>query len=96
MRTTIANWTFNVQNPPAFALNPSANWSATTNGTLATKYHVSETHLLPMPHVSTDQLLEHPANEAYDQVVYLLTVNAEGGNQTCTGTDATPPEASVR
>ena len=48
------------------------------------RYHVSETHLLPMPDVGTDLLLEHPANEAYDQVVYLLTVNrVDGGNQTC-------------
>ena len=88
VRTTVADWMFNVEMPPAFALNPSANWNAGTNGTLATKYHVSETHLLPMPDVSTCKLLEHPANGAYDQVVYLLSVNTEGDNHTCTGTDA--------
>ncbi len=69
VRTTIANWTFTVENPPAFALRSSANWSATTNGALAAKFHLRETHPLPMPHARTDRLPEHPANHAYDQVV---------------------------
>ena len=46
VRTTIANWTFNVDKPPAFALRSSAKWSATKNGALAAKYERSFASLL--------------------------------------------------
>ena len=86
-RTTVAEWTFDVESPPVFALNPSANWSATTDGTLATKYHVSETHLLRKPRVQTTALLQHPANGDFDKVVYLLSVNAAANNPSCAVND---------
>ena len=78
VRTTVANWEFNVRSPPAFELNPSAGWSMETDGKLASKYHVAETHLLPKPRVKTDELLQHPAGSNYGKVVYLLSAQPAG------------------
>ena len=82
-RATVAAWTFDVKEPPAFGLNASAGWSMETDGKLANKYHVDETHLLPNPRLGTSDLLQHPAG-GFDQVVYLLSVKPEENNTICT------------
>lgn len=82
-RTDVADWTFDVEDPPAFALNPAAEWNAETNGSLANKYHIGETHLLPSPAVVTAELLQHPASGAYDKVVYLLSATPDARNPRC-------------
>ena len=68
VRTDVAEWTFNVIDPPKLAVNPSSGWSVETDGQLASKYHVAETHLLPKPRVKKEELLLHPAGGNYDQV----------------------------
>ena len=83
-RATVANWTFVVKEPPAFSLKPAANWSTESDGKLARKYHVGETHLLPKPRIHTSELLQHPAGGTFDKVVYLLSVEAAGANPNCT------------
>ena len=86
-RTTVAEWMFNVKQPPAFATHHSTGWNAATDGKLAIKCHVGETHLLPKPQLNTEVLLEHPANGAFSQVVYLLSAEAVG-RPTCASTCA--------
>ena len=94
-RTTVANWTFDVQPPPMFSLNRSAGWSTETDGRLASKYHVAETHLLPTPRVKTEELLQHPAGGNYGKIVYLLSAQPVGAAfgptlaspSNCTGTE---------
>jgi hypothetical protein len=87
VRTTVANWTFNVKRPPAFELNPSAGWSMEIDGKLDSKYHIAETHLLPKPRVQKAALLRHPANGDFVKVVYLLTVHPAANNPNCTVVD---------
>jgi serine/threonine protein kinase len=94
-RTTIADWMFDVKEPPVFALNPTAGWSAETEGALASKFHVSETHLLPKPHVKTAELLQHPASGTFDQVVYLLSAEPDGHTPNCTGAGVTMNETQT-
>lgn len=94
-RATISEWTFDVKEPPAFALNPSAKWSPRTDGALARKYHVAETHLLPKPRVKTAELLRHPAGGAFDHVVYLLSVVTDVHNQDCPDADAAVNETQT-
>ena len=101
VRTTVANWTFDVETPDAFKLNPSAEWSMKTDGKLARKYHVNETHLLPKPSVSTTKLLLNPAGGAFDKVVYLLSAHPAANNPNCTVvnisalTDVTTGEGAI-
>ena len=92
VRTTVADWTFDVKTPPAFSLQPAANWLMESDGMLMSKYHVAETHLLPKPRVKTSELLQHPAASAFDKVVYLLSVKREGNNQNCTTADTADTE----
>ena len=73
VRGLVAQWEFDVQEPPIFSLNSNADWSTETDSKLASKYHVAETHLLPKPRVKKEDLLQHPAGGDYDQVVYLLS-----------------------
>ena len=82
VRTTVADWAFNVRKPPAFKLNPSAEWSMETDGRLESKYHVAETHLLPKPPHETDELLQDPAG-GFDKVVYLLSIKPATNNPAC-------------
>ena len=89
-RSTVAEWNFNVEAPPAFALKPSAGWSTETDGKLASKYHVSETHLLPKPRVKTEELLEHPAGGDFSKVIYLLSAERASGDNS---KDCTIPDA---
>ena len=86
-RTDVATWTFNVKEPPAFSLNLSSGWSDETDGRLANKYHISETHLLPKPRVKKEELLQHPANGDFNKVVYLLSAKRTGGSASCTVED---------
>ena len=87
VRATVASWTFDVMDPPAFKLNPSAGWSMETDGTLTSKYKVAETHLLPKPRLKKTTLLLHPSGSAYDRVVYLLSAKAVAGNPSCSVED---------
>ena len=96
-RTTVKNWTFHVQDPPKFRLNPAANWTTAVDGTLARKYHVAETHLLDKPRLKKEQLLVHPAGGDFDAVVYLLSakpVVVDGNNSSC-AVDATNETQAV-
>ena len=38
VRATVANWTFDVKEPPAFGLSYRSGWSPAVDGALATKY----------------------------------------------------------
>ena len=82
-RTTVAEWKFNVQKPPAFELNPLANWSDAADGKLASKYHGRATHLLPKPRVKTEELLQYPAGGDFGKVVYLLSAKPMRNNPHC-------------
>lgn len=82
-RTDIADWTFNVREPPAFSLNPSARWTAEINGSLESKYHMNETHLLPKLSMKTSELLQHPAGGTFDEVVYLFSLEPDALNRPC-------------
>ena len=88
-RTTVKEWTFNVEDPPTFRLNPDANWTAAVDGTLARKYHIAETHLLDKPRLKKEQLLQHPAGGDFDAVVYLLSAKMVDGNNSSCAVDAT-------
>jgi len=98
VRTDVKEWAFDVKEPPKFALNPDANWTDATDGNLASKYHVGETHLLPKPRIKKEDLLQHPAGGNFGQVVYLLSAQPVGAafgptlaspsNCTATETDA--------
>ena len=83
-RSDVANWTFNVQRSPEFSLKPSARWSVEMNGSLASKYHLNETHLLARPRPATAELLQHFAGGDFDKVVYLLSAKAADDNPSCT------------
>ena len=87
VRSDVANWTFDVRPSPSFSISRTANWSMESDGKLASKYHVGETHLLPRPRLATDDLLQHPAGEDFDKVVYLLSAAPVGvghaGASTC-------------
>ena len=84
VRATVAEWTFDVKAPPEFSLRPATGWAAETDGKLASKYHVAETHLLPKPRLATEMLLQHPAGSNYGDVVYLLSAKPAAGNPNCT------------
>ena len=88
VRSTVGDWKFSVRNPPAFKRNPLAEWSMATEGKLASKYHVAETHLLPKPRLDGSDLLQSPAGDDFTKVVYLLTAKAAVGNPKC-AVDAT-------
>ena len=77
-RTTVAEWAFDVKPSPEFSLKPSARWSAETNGSLDSKYHIDETHLLPKPPSNATGLLQYPAGGDFGKVVYLLSAKAAG------------------
>ena len=64
-RADVAKWTFDVIDPPSFKLNPMSGWSMETDGKLATKYRVAETHLLTKPRLAKEVLLFHPSGSAY-------------------------------
>ena len=85
-RTTVADWTFDVRDPPDFALNRDAGWSDATDA-VASKYHVGDTHLLPKPRLNKRDLLRDPAGGDFDKVVYLLSAEAVGSNPNCTVVD---------
>ena len=84
-RTTIQEWDFAVKATESFAINPEAQWSPASDGRLASKYHVAETHLLPGPRLSPSELLMNPANGAFEKVVFLLSAARVGGGDTCLG-----------
>jgi serine/threonine protein kinase len=92
-RTTVADWTFNVEEPPTFALKQpnkttGGAWLMETDGKLKSKYHIDETHLLPKPRLATNDLLQHPANDQFDDVVYLLSATPADDNAVCNPTDS--------
>jgi serine/threonine protein kinase len=86
-RITVANWTFNVEGPPVFALNPASGWSMETDGKLESKYHIDETYLLSKPRLTSKDLLQHPANDAFDDIAYLLSVTPDKSNADCNTVD---------
>ena len=88
VRTDIAEWTFGVAKAPAFSLNSSTGWSAEVDGGLASKYHVGEPYILPRPSLGTAELLQYPAGDRLDLVVYLLSVDAADSEVDCTAGDA--------
>ena len=92
MRATVASWSFDVKEPPAFSLNPAAGWSE-ADLKLASKYHIDETHLLPRPRLNATELLQHPARGAFDQVVYLLSAVPVNENSICTTVKANLTQA---
>ena len=83
-RSTVAEWKFDVREPPVFDLRRTANWSTAMDGKLAPKYHIAETHLLSKPRLKTNELLENPAGGDFGKVVYLLSANPVGDNPNCT------------
>lgn len=85
-RTDVAEWTFDVKEPPAFALNPDAGWliEKKGDGKLESKYHVNETHLLSKPRVKTTELLQNPASGAFNKVLYALSAVPDEHNLNCT------------
>ena len=102
VRTDVAEWAFDVKEPPKFSLKHTANWTAETDSKLASKYHIAETHLLPKPRLKTDELLQHPAGSDYGQVVYLLSAKRVGHvatfgptQQNCTTLDTERERAQV-
>ena len=86
VRTTVAEWIFNVVKPPAFRVNPSAAWAMESDGKLAGKYHVNETHLLPKPRLERHVLLERPSGGDFTKVIYLLSAEPVIGNPNCNAT----------
>ena len=88
VRADVAQWTFDVVKAPAFSLNATSGWSAEAHGRLASKYHVSEAYILPKPSLGTAELLQHPAGDRFDEIVYLLSVDAAGGNLHCNAVGA--------
>ena len=72
VRSDVAAWQFDVSPSAEFSLSHAA-WAMETDGKLASKYHVGETHLLPKPRLATRDLLQHPAGDDYGKVVYLLS-----------------------
>ena len=87
MRTDVAVWSFSVKEAPTFSLNPSTGWTAQTNGKLASKHHMAETHLLSKPSLGKAELLQYPAGDDFGQVVYLLSVDAVESDVNCATTD---------
>ena len=89
VRADVAEFIFDVERPPAFSLNPFAGWSAGIDGSLASKYHVGQAYILPRPSLGTADLLQHPAGDRFDKVVYLLSVEDAGGSLNRTGANTT-------
>jgi serine/threonine protein kinase len=86
-RSDVVDWTFNVEEPPTFALNEASGWSMETDGKLNSKYHIDETHLLSKPRLASKDLLQHPANDAFDDIVYLLSATPDESNAVCNTAD---------